>query len=45
LFSNGKKPIEVTIKLGLKADVVDKLYQQFWKLEGGVWSLHVKGVQ
>ena len=34
LFSDGKKPIEVAIKLDLKADVVDKLYQQFWKLEG-----------
>ncbi len=34
LFSNGKKPIEVAVKLDLKADVVDKLYQQFWKLEG-----------
>jgi hypothetical protein len=34
LFSDGKKPIEVAIGLDLKADVVDKLYQQFWKLEG-----------
>ena len=34
LFSNGKKPIEVAIKLDLKADVVDRLYQQFWRLEG-----------
>ena len=34
LFSEGKKPIEVAIKLDLKADVVDRLYQQFWKLEG-----------
>jgi hypothetical protein len=34
LFSDGKKPIEVAIRLDLKADVVDKLYQQFWKLEG-----------
>jgi transposase len=34
LFSEGKKPIEVAIKLDLKAEVVDKLYQQFWKLEG-----------
>jgi hypothetical protein len=34
LFSDGKKPIEVAIKLDLKADVVDRLYQQFWKLEG-----------
>ena len=34
LFSDGKKPIEVAIKLDLKADVVDKLYQQFWRLEG-----------
>ena len=34
LFSDGKKPIEVAIKLDLKADLVDRLYQQFWKLEG-----------
>lgn len=34
LFSDGKKPIQVAIKLDLKADVVDKLYQQFWRLEG-----------
>jgi hypothetical protein len=34
LFSKGKKPIEVAINLDLGADVVDKLYQQFWKLEG-----------
>jgi transposase len=34
LFSEGKKPIEVAIKLDLGADSVDGLYQQFWKLEG-----------
>jgi len=34
LFSDGKKPIEVAIKLDLGADIVDGLYQQFWKLEG-----------
>jgi transposase len=34
LFSEGKKPIEVAIKLDLGADEVDGLYQQFWKLEG-----------
>jgi transposase/flagellar motility protein MotE (MotC chaperone) len=34
LFSEGKKPIEVTIELDLGADVVDRLYQQFWRLEG-----------
>jgi len=34
LFSEGKKPIEVAIKLDLGADVVDKLYQQFWRLQG-----------
>jgi hypothetical protein len=33
LFSDGKKPTEVAIKLDLKADVVDRLYQQFWRLE------------
>jgi hypothetical protein len=34
LFSEGKKPIEVAIKLDLGANVVDRLYQQFWRLEG-----------
>jgi hypothetical protein len=34
LFSDGKKPIEVVIKLDLEANEVDRLYQQFWKLEG-----------
>src|SRR6188472_3398247 len=34
LFSEDKKPIEVAIKLDLGADVVDKLYQQFWRLQG-----------
>jgi hypothetical protein len=33
-LSDGKKPIEIAIKLDLKADEVDRLYQQFWKLEG-----------
>src|SRR6266487_3883694 len=30
LFSDGKKPIEVAIKLDLGANEVDSLYQQFW---------------
>jgi hypothetical protein len=34
MFSEGKKPTEVAIKLDLGADVIDGLYQQFWKLEG-----------
>jgi hypothetical protein len=34
LFSEGKKPTEVAIELDLGADSVDRLYQQFWKLEG-----------
>jgi hypothetical protein len=34
LFSEGKKPIEVAIKLDLGADIVGRLYQQFWRLEG-----------
>jgi hypothetical protein len=34
LFSDGKKPIEVAIRLDLGANKVDRLYQQFWKLEG-----------
>ena len=34
MFSEGKKPIEVAIELDLGANVVDKLYQQFWRLEG-----------
>ena len=40
LFSDNKKPIDVAIKLDLGADVVDKLYQQFWKLEG-LYQLHM----
>jgi hypothetical protein len=34
LFSEGKKPIDVAIKLDLAANEVDRLYQQFWRLEG-----------
>jgi hypothetical protein len=34
LFSEGKKPTEVAIKLDLAANEVDRLYQQFWRLEG-----------
>jgi hypothetical protein len=34
LFSEGKRPIEVAIKLDLGADVVGRLYQQFWRLQG-----------
>jgi predicted nucleic acid-binding Zn-ribbon protein len=34
LFSEGKKPIDVAIELDLGADVVDRLYQQFWRLQG-----------
>jgi hypothetical protein len=34
LFSYGKKPIDVAIELDLGADIVDRLYQQFWRLEG-----------
>jgi hypothetical protein len=33
LFLEGKKPIEVAINLNLGADEVDRLYQQFWRLE------------
>jgi transposase len=33
LFSKGKKPTEVAINLDLGADAVDRLYQQFWRLE------------
>ena len=34
LFSDNKKPTEVAIKLDLGADVVERLYQQFWRLQG-----------
>jgi hypothetical protein len=34
LFSEDKKPIDVAIELDLGADVVDRLYQQFWRLQG-----------
>jgi hypothetical protein len=40
LFSEGKKPTEVAIELDLGADSVDRLYQQFWKLEG-LYQLHM----
>ena len=33
LFLEGKKPIEVAIKLDLGADEVNRLHQQFWRLE------------
>ena len=33
LFSEGKKPTEVAIKLDLGADVVERLNQQFWRLK------------
>jgi hypothetical protein len=34
LFTEAKKPVEVAIKLDLGADIVGRLYQQFWRLEG-----------
>jgi hypothetical protein len=34
LFSDGKKPTEVAIKLDLAANGVDRLYKQFWRLQG-----------
>jgi transposase len=33
LFLEGKKPIEVAINLDVGADEIDRLYQQFWRLE------------
>src|SRR6266487_1185364 len=33
-FSEGRKPIEVAIKLDLGANEVDSLYQEFWRLQG-----------
>ncbi len=33
LFSEGKAPIQVAIKLGLKEPEVHELYRQYWKLQ------------
>ena len=33
LFSEGKSPIQVAIKLGLKEPEVHELYRQYWNLE------------
>ena len=33
LFSEGKSPIQVAIKLGLKEPEVHELYKQYWKLQ------------
>ena len=33
LFSEGKTPIQVAIKLGLKEPEVHELYRQYWKLQ------------
>jgi hypothetical protein len=33
LFSRGRKLTEVTIKLGLSAEVAEKYYRDFWRLE------------
>jgi hypothetical protein len=45
-FFRGQKTIEVDIKLDLGANEVDRLYQQFWKLEG-LYQLHMvyKGIR
>jgi hypothetical protein len=34
LFSKGKKPLEVAIKLDLGTQEVDRLYKEYWHLEG-----------
>ena len=33
LFSQGKTPVEVAIKLDTGADETDRLYREYWKLE------------
>ena len=33
LFSEGKKPVQVAIELGLREKHVDKLFIEFWKLK------------
>ena len=33
LFSEGKKPVQVAIELGLREKQVDKLFIEFWKLK------------
>ena len=31
LFSQGKKPLEVAIELGLRENQVNKLFREFWR--------------
>ena len=42
LFSEGKTPIQVAIKLGLKEPEVHDLYRQYWKLQQlyGLYQVH-----
>ena len=39
LFSEGKSPIQVAIKLGLKEPEVHELYKQYWNLQQ-LYGLH-----
>ena len=34
LYSQGKKPLDVAVKLELSADEARRLYREFWKLKG-----------
>jgi transposase len=42
LFSEGKKPIEVAVNLGINGEETIRLYQEFWKLEhlNGLYKLY-----
>ena len=42
LFSEGKKPVQVAIELGLREKQVDKLYREFWKLKNlnGLYEIY-----
>jgi hypothetical protein len=33
LFSEGKKPVQVAIELGLREGQVNKFFREFWKLK------------
>ena len=33
LFSEGKKPVQVAIELGLREKQVNKFFREFWKLK------------
>jgi transposase len=42
LFSEGKKPIEVTVNLGINGEETIRLYKEFWKLKrlNGLYKIY-----